>query len=429
MKLLFLSHRLPCPPHKGEKIRALNIIRYLARRHEVHLASMVDDARDLGHVSLLRPHVRSLLVQQVHAPVRKAFALTALLGHGPITSRYFYSRSLQRRIDALIEREQLEAVFCSSSAMAEYVLRSRHADRLRSVPRIMDLIDVDSAKWQQFAAQSGPWIAWLYRREAQRLSSLEQRIGREFDCILVVTEAERRCFPGGVPKDHIRAMANGADLDYFAPARIRPDSRASPALVFTGVMDYRPNVEGVCWFADTILPRIREAVPDVQLYVVGNHPVRAVRRLARRPGITVTGFVPDIREYLAMAAVCIAPLRIARGIQNKVLEAMAMARPVVATPQAFDGIDAERGQDILVAATESDFAEQVVGLLREPQRAFEIGRCARACIERRYSWAGNLRLLDELLPDSRPADSARIASEPTPVRTAGCEPVALHRAS
>lgn len=396
MKLLVITHRLPCPPHKGEKIRALNILRFLAERHDVHLASLVDDDADLSYVEQLQPYVRSLTIQRVHPRWRKLFALSAVVGGESVTCRYFYSSTLQRRIDSLIESELIEGIFCSSSATSEYLFRSRHAGMLRHVPKVMDLIDVDSVKWQHYAKQSGVGSAWLYGREARCLGELEERIGCEFDRVLVVSEAERS-YCGSMSHDRVVTVPNGVDLDYFAPGTVTQGNFQGPALVFTGVMNYRPNVDGISWFVNSILPAVRAAVPGVRLYIVGNHPTKAVQRLSSEPNVIVTGFVPDVRQYVARG-VCIAPLRIARGIQNKVLEALAMGRPTVVTLQAFEGIDAEPGKDLLVAEDAEDFAARTVELLQDPERAARLGQAARACAVGRYSWTRNLGILEEFFP-------------------------------
>ena len=396
MKLLAITHRLPCPPHKGEKIRALNILKFLATRHEVHLVSLVDDDNDLRYVDQLHPHIRSLTLQRVHPRLRKAFALFAVASNESVSSRYFHVSALQRRVDALIEREGISGIFCSSSPTAEYVFRSRHAARLRNVPKVMDLIDVDSVKWRHYADQSHAGSAWLYRREARYLAALEGNIGKQFDRVLVVSEAERTCCKS-VSRDRVTAVPNGVDLEYFAPRTREPAERQSPTLVFTGVMDYRPNVDGIAWFVKSILPSVRAAVPDVRLFIVGNRPSKTVQRLASDPGVVVTGFVPDVREYVARG-VSIAPLRIARGIQNKVLEAMAMGRPIVVTPQAFEGIDAVPGRDLMVASDEREFAARTIECLQDSAHADRLGCAARARAEQAYSWSNNLALLDELLP-------------------------------
>ena len=408
MRVLFLSHRLPYPPHKGEKIRALNVLKFLARRHEIYLGCLIDDPRDLPHVAHLSSYVHGLIFERIHPGLRRALALPAVLGSRSITVTCFYSRRLQRRLDDLIERERIEAVFCSSSPMAEYLFRSRHSERLRSVTRVMDLIDVDSFKWAQYARESPPWSAWIYRHEARHLAAFEQRIAREFDHVLVVSEQEKRYFPVGTCPAKLSAVLNGVDLQFFSPDYSGRATRPGPTLVFTGAMDYRPNVDGIRWFVDRVLPRVQSAVPDVQLYVVGNRPTKDVRRLGRRAGVVVTGFVEDVRDYLAGASVCIAPLRIARGIQNKILEAMAMGRAVIATRAAFEGISAEPQRDLVVADGEGEFAAAAVALLRDRQRAEQIGRNARVCVERRHSWGENLRLLQELFPasDAGPSSAA-----------------------
>jgi sugar transferase (PEP-CTERM/EpsH1 system associated) len=415
MKLLAITHRLPCPPHKGEKIRALNILKFLATRHEVHLVSLVDDDNDLQYADQLHPHIRSLTVQRVHPRLRRAFALTAVASNESVSSRYFHVAALQRRVDSLIEREGIAGIFCSSSPTAEYVFRSRHAAQLRDAPKVMDLIDVDSVKWRHYAQQSHAGSAWLYRREARHLAALEGRIGRQFDRVLVVSEAERMCCDSVSP-ERLTAVPNGVDLDYFSPRLSGSTVLDPPTLVFTGVMDYRPNVDGIVWFVRSILPNIRAAVPDVRLFIVGNHPSKAVQRLAADPGVVVTGFVPDVREYVARG-VSIAPLRIARGIQNKVLEAMAMGRPIVVTPQAFEGIDAEPSRDLMVAADEREFATRTIECLQDPAHAARLGRAARARAERCYSWPKNLALLDELLPVSEGAPApvgVRNSQRPAP---------------
>ena len=396
MKLLVITHRLPCPPHKGEKIRALNFLKFLAARHEVHLVSLVDDDNDLRYVDQLHLHVSTLTVQRVHPRLRKAFALSAVASDESVSSRYFHVLALQRRVDALIDREGIEGVFCSSSPTAEYVFRSRHATRLRDVPKVMDLIDVDSVKWRHYAEQSHAGSAWLYRREARYLAALEGKIGQQFDRVLVVSEAERTCCES-VARNRVTAVANGVDLEYFSPITQTAAAQQPPTLVFTGVMDYRPNVDGIGWFVRSILPNIWAEIPDVRLLIVGNRPNKTVRRLASDPRICVTGFVPDVREYVTRG-VSIAPLRIARGIQNKVLEAMAMGRPIVVTPQAFEGIDAQPGRDLVVASDEREFAARTIECLQDPVHAERLGRAARAQAEQAYSWSNNLAFLDELLP-------------------------------
>jgi len=270
--------------------------------------------------------VGCIMVSRIDAPGRRVTSLSALLGSGAVTVRHFYSRSLQDQIDRFLDTNDVDAIYCSSSPMAEYLYRSRHsATRIARARTIMDLIDVDSRKWEQYAEKSPGWNAWIYRREARCLAAYERRIAERFDHVLVVSEQEKALFPG-VQRDALLAIPNGVDLDYFTPEYRSHIDTPPMSIVFTGVMDYWPNVEGVGWFVERIFPHIRDAVPDAHLHIVGSRPVSAVRRLGTTAGVTVTGYVDDVRDFIAGARVCVAPLRIARGVQNKVLEAMAMGK-------------------------------------------------------------------------------------------------------
>jgi sugar transferase (PEP-CTERM/EpsH1 system associated) len=268
----------------------------------------------------------------------------------------------------------------------------------------MDLIDVDSRKWEQYAEKSPAWSAWLYRREARCLGAYERRIAESFDRVLVVSEQERELFPGD-QRGALLAVPNGVDLEYFTPDYQSRADMPPMSIVFTGVMDYWPNVEGVRWFVEHIFPRIRSAVPNAHLYIVGSRPGNAVRRLGTTAGITVTGHVDDVRDFIAGARVCVAPLRIARGVQNKVLEAMAMGKAVISTPYAFEGLAAVLGQDLEVAGDEERFAAVAVDLLKDSARAQMLGRNARHCVEQGYSWAASLRLLEAILSGPPTASS------------------------
>jgi sugar transferase (PEP-CTERM/EpsH1 system associated) len=397
MRVLLLTHRLPFPPNKGDKIRSFNLLSYLARRHEVYVVSLIDDTGDLVHVPQVKARARCLVYRVIGRKLRTICSLRALLQGRPVSVTYFYSAPLQRRIDSLIDVVSFDCYFCFSSPMAEYLYRSRHKlAEGGGALRIMDFIDVDSYKWRQYAAQAPFWKAWVYRLEAAYLSAYEQRIARTFDRLFIVSEQERRLFPDSAGTCRLLVLPNGVDLEFFSPRHVPLKRIAGPYLVFTGMMDYWPNIEGIKWFVERIFPRIRQFVPDAQLYVVGNRPTAEVRKLARFDGVTVTGFVEDVRDYVAGASVCIVPLRIARGIQNKMLEAMAMGKPVVTTTQAFTGVHAVAGEDIVVADGDEDFVQAVVGLLRNIARAERIGSSARMCVERHYSWDSNLGKLSEI---------------------------------
>jgi len=387
-----LVHRLPFPPNKGDKIRSFNVLAHLARSHDVTLGCLVDDPDDLRHLPALAEHATAVGHARIDGVTRRAASLAAVLASRPVSVAHFHHAALQAQVDAWIDERPFDAVLCCSAVMAEYVFRSRHrhASLARTV-RVMDLIDVDSRKWAQYAQVAAPWSRWLYRHEARTLGDYEQRIVASFDRVFLVSASEARLLGPSAHVGHVGAFSNGVDLAYFTP---RAPAGDPSTLVFTGVMDYRPNIDAVEWFAREVLPRLRELRPDVRFAIVGSRPAARVRKLSSLEGVTVTGFVADVRDWLARAAVCVAPLRIARGVQNKVLEAMAMGRPVVASPQAHEGIEAAPGRDLLVAADAQGFADAVRLLLDDRPRAAAIGAAARACVERHYRWDANLAVLD-----------------------------------
>ena len=260
---------------------------------------------------------------------------------------------------------------------------------------VMDFVDVDSEKFRAYAERGPLPLRWLYGREARLLSGFERAVAARADYSLFVSEDEAALFRqmSGLGQDKVITIENGIDLDYLQP---KPRTQDRRLIVFTGQMDYPPNVEAVTSFATQVFPAIRDACPDARFAIVGRHPTAAVQALAQRPGVEVTGAVPDIRPWLVDASLVVAPLKIARGIQNKVLEAMAMARAVVASPAAAQGIDAENGREIVVAPPAA-MASAVAALLADPAAADQIGKAARARMETRYRWEERLRPLKGLL--------------------------------
>lgn len=400
-RLLFLAHRIPYPPDKGEKIRAFHILRHLARRFEVECGCLVDDAADLAHIAPLRGEVAALEAVPVR---RRALAALSHLRPGrPLSWGWFRDPRLAAWVDRGLAAGRYDAAFVYSSAMAPYVM-----DRPRHPPgqlRLLDLVDVDSEKFAAYAAAGRLPMRLVHRREARTLLALERRAAMAFDRALFVSQAEADRFLALAPETaaHVGFLENGVDATRFDPATSWPDPLpgAGPKIIFTGAMGYPPNVEAVAWFARAALPLVQARHKAARFVIVGQNPAPPVRALGALPGVVVTGTVADVRPYLAHAAVAVAPLRLARGIQNKVLEAMAMARPVVATRAAFEGIHAAPGRDLLLADGAEAFADAVVAVLDGGHPG--LGPAGRAAVLAGHDWAATLAPLDALLARARGA--------------------------
>ena len=394
--LLLLIHRIPYPPNKGDKIRSYHLLKHLAQHYRVHLATFVDDPDDWQYV----PHVQALCASSHFArmhPLRaRVKSLGALLKNRSLSLDYYRDATLARWVGETVAAHGIERVLVFSSAMAQY------ADAYRGARRVVDFVDVDSDKWRQYAEQKSFPMNLLYRYEAKQLLRYERQVARDYDASLFVSAPEAALFRELAPESSAKIghFNNGVDTDYFSPhaSYASPYAAGERALVFTGAMDYWPNVDAVQWFCDEVFPLLRTRDADLRFYIVGARPSAAVQALGQRPGVVVTGTVPDVRPYIAHAALAVAPLRIARGIQNKVLEAMAMATPVVVSPQALEGIDAVPGSELVLADAPQAFADAVASLLNsQNDAAAAIGQAARAKVQRRYSWSSNLACIGESL--------------------------------
>jgi sugar transferase (PEP-CTERM/EpsH1 system associated) len=407
--LLFLAHRIPFPPDKGDKIRSYHVLRHLAERYRVFLGTFVDDPADARHADALRAWCAEVRALPLDPRLARLRSLAGLATGEALTLPYYRRGALQRWVDETIAREGIRRAFVFSAAMAQYL--TGHA----ALTRVLDLVDVDSEKWREYASGRRWPPAWIYRREAERLLGFEEATARAFDATLLVTAAEQALFAARAPRAAARThvVQNGVDAAHFAPdpGRARPYPADEAAIVFTGAMDYWPNADAAGWFAAEILPAVRRAHPRARFYVVGMNPPPAVRALARDPAVTVTGRVPDTRPYLQHAAAVVAPLRLARGVQNKVLEAMAMACPVVTTAACAGALSAAPGRELLVAADAAAFAREVNRVLSGGCRG--LGEAARARVASDYLWRRNLALVDSVLGDrALPLPGAADAARP-----------------
>lgn len=391
--LLYLVHRIPFPPNKGDKVRSFNILRQLARRHRVFLGTFVDQPEDHAHVGRLSEWCEAVHAVPLHPRLARLASLRGLLTGEALSVPYYRHAGLARWVRDTVKRNGIRQAVAFSGPMAQYL------DLPELERSLIDFCDLDSAKWTAYADDHRWPMSWLYRREGRRLLDFERRAAAGASASLFVTEAEAALFrqvASGVASP-VEVMQNGVDAEFFAPceAHERPYPAGEEVIVFTGAMDYWPNVDAVSWFVRELLPEIRRVRPQARFWIVGMNPTPTVQALAG-DDVSVTGGVPDIRPYLAHADVVVAPLRIARGIQNKVLEAMAMARPVVTTQACATGLTV-MDDECEIAHGGEDVVSRILSLLDDREASLAMGRAARDRVLADYSWQAHLAKLDRML--------------------------------
>ncbi len=408
--VLFLTQRIPYPPNKGEKIRSFRLLERLARRHRVHLGCLIDDPDDLQHRDTVRGMVADAHFGVLDRRRARIWSLRGLLTGEGLSVTYFGDAGLRAWVRRVLTEVKPKAGVVSSSNMAPYLLDEPDRPPLL----VADVVDVDSAKFAHYAREARPPMRWVFAREADRIAALERRLAAEAAWCTLVSEPEAALFRQVALRARARVLGvpNGVDTAFFSPehAAVSPYDGAGPVLAFTGHMDYPPNIDAALWLAHEILPLVRRTVPAARLAIVGANPAREVQALASRPEILVTGRVPDVRPYVRHATVCVAPLRIARGIQNKVLEAMAMGRPTVVTTAALTGIAAEPGRDVLLADTPRGIADAVLQAL-DPAHALALGAQARRFVVEHHGWDHTFAAFDTCLRGLDGPEPVRGAAE------------------
>jgi sugar transferase (PEP-CTERM/EpsH1 system associated) len=376
--VLYLTHRVPYPPDKGDRIRNYHVLRRLVACGPVWLGCLADEpvsSDSLKELNRLCERVAVLRLDRLGRWIRAGLSVL----HGcSLSEGLFHHSGLRQTIREWTRQTRFQAAVVSASSLVPYLRR----DGLERTPAVVDLVDVDSQKWLDFAARSRPPRRWIYRLEASRVRYIERDLPAWTRAVTVVSRAEATIYNAFAGAGAATVATNGVDLEYYRPMAI-PSQRAC---VFVGAMDYWPNVDGAVWFAREMWPTIRAKCPDAVFRIVGRSPVQAVQKLSSEPGIEVTGSVPDVRPYLASAAVVVAPLRLARGIQNKVLEALAMAKAVVAAPPALAALSTVAGEHVLLAATPAEWVDAVCGLLNDPSRCQSLGAAGRRYVERHHHW-------------------------------------------
>ena len=393
-KLLYLVHRLPFPPNKGDKISSSNMLNYFSGRWRVHLGTFIDDPEDWQYADRVREKCEDSCIVSLTNTSRVRAGLRGLLTGQALSLSYYANDELQDWVASNIERECPDAVLIFSGVMGRFV-----KDRIPPhVPVVFDAEDVDSEKWRSYARSRAWPVSWLYTREADKLLAYEREMAASTQVSLFVSAEEAALFKQLAPESAAKAQfrTQGVDSEYFDPQipHENPYEAGQKVLVFTGAMDYRPNVEAVTWFCEHVLDSVVKRVPDFLFCIVGMKPTDEVQRLARLRGVRVTGGVPDVRPYLAHALAACLPLQLARGIQNKALEAMAMTLPVIATADALVGIIDYPGVLSRVANDADEMIRAVLEVLAAPRQTNSAGR---ACVLEHYNWDTNLRKMERYL--------------------------------
>lgn len=404
--ILYLVHRIPYPPNKGDKVRSYHLLKHLLLKNRVFLGTFIDSSEDKIYIEDLRCLCPDSYIEQLHPTARKIFSLSGFLTHDPLTISYYKSSKFQAWVNQTLAENLIDVIVIFSSSMAQFIPLNQRS--LKTPPLLVDFVDVDSEKWLQYASKHNWIFSWLYQRESRLLRTYEIALAKRAKSSFFVTKEEANIFKKIVPfgAEKILSLSNGVDTKFFSPDLSLKSPYVSsklgsnaPVIVFTGAMDYWPNIDAVIWFSYAVWPKLIKIWPNLCFYIVGRNPSSSVLALVSS-SIVVTGAVVDIRPYLQHAAVVVAPLRVARGIQNKILEAMAMSRPVVASLACVKAI-AANPHELIAASSADDFFNSINMLLAAPNSAESIGQQARQHVIDSYGWTKNLSAIDYyLLPDS-----------------------------
>ncbi|MCE9552263.1 MAG: TIGR03087 family PEP-CTERM/XrtA system glycosyltransferase [Planctomycetes bacterium] len=391
-RILYLVHRVPYPPNRGDRIRSFHLLKFLSTLGKVDLATLADEPLSDGDRQTLAESCNRVAIFPLAGITRWLRAAAALASGNSATEGLFRSTPLHKTVKQWSREVQYDAVVVFCSSMAPYAM----LPELKSARLLVDLVDVDSQKWLDYASTATFPRNRLYALEARRVRQLECQIVERADSVILTSPQEVETLQKFKPNDKTRSVTNGVDLDYFAPDVV---TAATPGAlcVFVGVLDYRANIDGLQWFCSEVWPEVRRRIPDATLQIIGRRPTPQVLRLAQIDGVQVIGEVSDVRPYALGAEISIAPLRVARGIQNKVLEAMAMGRPVVATPQALEGLNLVPGEHAIAAGSVEDWVTALERLHRDATERRRLGDAARALVIQRHAWESCLAPIDALL--------------------------------
>ncbi|KGJ96772.1 TIGR03087 family PEP-CTERM/XrtA system glycosyltransferase [Colwellia psychrerythraea] len=390
--LLFLCHRIPFPPNKGDKIRSFNILKKLSEQYDVHLGCFIDDQFDKKYVSGLHKYCTAIFHLNLHKTLAKIKGLTGFVTNKPITLPYYFDKRMQQWTNRTIAQHKIEKVFIYSSSMAQYV----QGDEYQTLERVIDFVDVDSDKWRQYAEKKSGIAKWFFNREYKLLAKEENTICAQFIHSLFVSPDEAKLFRDNQPKaqqSKVHGVLNGVDVNFFNPETSFSEENLVPNvpfISFTGAMDYWANVDAVLWFVEQVWPLILIKQPNAIFCIVGGNPSSEVKALVKSTkGIVVTGRVHDVRPFIKNAQCVVAPLQIARGIQNKVLEAMSLNKAIVVTTMAMEGINAQQSDGVIITDGKHTYAQACLALLDEQPKTLK----NREWVLEHFTWQQTLQPL------------------------------------
>jgi sugar transferase (PEP-CTERM/EpsH1 system associated) len=400
VNILYLTHRVPYPPNRGDRIRSYHTLRFLAARAKVDLACLADEPVTNECRAVLRELCDEVAIVPVGRKQRWVRAIASLASGRSATEGLFWSPELSRVVEQWSSGTRYDAVLIYCSSMGPYLA---HVCQPRT-NCLVDLVDVDSQKWFDYAERCFGPKRWLYRLEGRRVRQIEKDLARRSQGITVVSANEACLLQSICPQAPVTAVCNGVDCEYFQPTSVsdpecqqRMGEKGGVSCAFVGALDYRANVDGITWFCREVWSQVCQQVPTAKLTLVGHRPTISVRQLARHPNIEIVADAPDVRPYLSDASVVVVPLRIARGIQNKVLEALAAGKPVIASRQALDGLDVVDGEHVYQADSATDWMNRIRNLFQDSAERRRLGAAGREFVLRHHIWEACLQPLVELL--------------------------------
>lgn len=399
--LLFLCHRIPFPPNKGDKIRSFNILKYLSQSYDIYLGAFVDDENDWQYLDELKAYCKSSCILPLPKKRATVKGCTAFLTGHPITIPYYADWQMKTWVEQVVSSHiELSKAFIYSSSMAQYLDRPKY----NFLTKVIDFVDVDSDKWRQYAQGKTGIMSWVYHREYKKLAQYENAICERFQASVFVSPDEANHFKQRQNEANaakVYAVLNGVDSEYFnsQASDIKKLEISTPSICFTGAMDYWANVDAVVWFCKYVWPELKKQVPNLHFNIVGGNPTDKVKALCQIDGVQVTGRVEDVRPYIQAASLVVAPMRIARGIQNKVLEAMAMSKAIVMTSMAAEGINLPPQQKPFIKDGAEDNISSILSLLSDQTTKDNIGHANLEVIQSQYQWQAVLKPFDQIFTE------------------------------